>query len=93
MAALGTSKTLDNLEAAFAGEGQAKSGGQHLTAECLHDYSHVRPHSSMNYLTPMQFARRQEAGGARLVKETPPASCRAQTRALTCQKIQLPRGA
>ena len=68
------------------------SEAQRLAAEWLYDYNHVRPHSSLNYLTPMQFAQRQEAGGARLVAVTPPASCRIQTKAIAYQRIQLPRG-
>lgn len=65
---------------------------QQLAAEWLHDYNHVRPHSSLNYLTPMEFVRRQEAVGAGLVAVTPPASCRTQPPALPCQKIQLSCG-
>jgi putative transposase len=65
---------------------------QRLAAEWLYDYNHVRPHSSLNYLTPMQFVQRQEAVGSGLVAVTPPASCRSEPKALSCQKIQLPRG-
>lgn len=68
------------------------SEAQHLAAEWLYDYNHVRPHSSLNYLTPMQFAQRQEAGGVTATSPAPPASCRTQTKALAYQKIQLPRG-
>jgi len=35
---------------------------QRLAAEWLHDYNHVRPHSSLNYEKSMQFRKRQEAG-------------------------------
>ncbi|MBL8639931.1 MAG: transposase [Alphaproteobacteria bacterium] len=28
--------------------------------EWRHDYNHVRPHSSLNYLTPMKFVDRKE---------------------------------
>jgi putative transposase len=61
---------------------------QRLAAAWLHDYNHVRPHSSLNYETPMQFRKRQEAVGSGLVAVTPPASCRTQPSALPCQKTQ-----
>ena len=63
MAALGTCKILDNLKTAFAGESQANSEVQRLVAEWLDDYNHMRPPSSLNNLTPMQFAHRHEASG------------------------------
>lgn len=65
---------------------------QRLAAEWLHDYNYVRPHSSLNYLTPMQFVQRQEAVGVGLVAVTPPASCRSQLQALNYPKILLPSG-
>lgn len=65
---------------------------QRLAAEWLHDYNHVRPHSSLNYETPIQFRKRQEAVGSGLVAVTPPASCRTELEALNCQKILLPPG-
>jgi putative transposase len=37
---------------------------QHLAAEWLLDYNHVRPHSSLQYLTPMEFLKQQEAAVA-----------------------------
>jgi len=57
-----------------------------LAAQWLYDYNHVRPHSSLNYLTPMQFIQQQEAAGSGLVTVTPPASCRTQPQALSYQK-------
>ena len=65
---------------------------QHLAAAWLYDYNHVRPHSSLNYLTPMQFVQRQEAVGSGLVAVTPPASCRPDPQALNCPKALLPTG-
>ncbi len=65
---------------------------QRLAAEWLYDYNHVRPHSSLNYLTPMEFVQQQEAVGSGLAAVTPPASCCPQPPALSCQKTQLPRG-
>jgi putative transposase len=63
-----------------------------LAAQWLYDYNHVRPHSSLNYLTPMQFVQRQEAVGVGLVAVTPPASCRSQPQALLYPKTLLPTG-
>ena len=63
-----------------------------LAAQWLHDYNHVRPHSSLNYLTPMQFIERHEAVGVRPSGVTPPASCRTKPINLHYQKILLPRG-
>jgi putative transposase len=65
---------------------------QRLAAEWLHDYNHVRPHSSLNYLTPMQFVQQQEAVGSGLVAVTPPASCCSQPQPLHCPKTLLPTG-
>ncbi len=31
---------------------------KHLAAEWLHDYNHVRPHSSLNYQTPKEFVQK-----------------------------------
>ena len=59
---------------------------QNLAAEWLFDYNHVRPHSSLNYLTPMEFLKQQEAGCARLLTVAPPASCCPQPPALSSQK-------
>lgn len=39
------------------------------------DYNHVRPHSSLNYLTPAEFIAGQGAGCAGLVAVAPPAPC------------------
>jgi putative transposase len=61
---------------------------QHLATEWLTDYNHVRPHSSLKYLTPMEFLKRQEADCARLVAVAPSASCRPQPPALSSKKIQ-----
>ena len=61
---------------------------QHLAAEWLFDYNHVRPHSSLNYLTPIEFLKQQEAGCARLLTVTPPASCCPQPPALQIPKTQ-----
>ena len=58
-----------------------------LAAQWLYDDNHVRPHSSLNYLTPMQFVQQQEAAGSGLVAVTPPASCRTQLKALNYRKI------
>ena len=63
-----------------------------LAAQWLYDYNHVRPHSSLNYLTPMQFVQRQEAVGVGLVTVTPPASCRPQPQPLYYQKTLRPTG-
>jgi putative transposase len=63
-----------------------------LAAQWLYDYNHVRPHSSLNYLTPMQFVQQQEAVGVRLVTVTPPASCRPNPQPLHYPKILLPSG-
>lgn len=63
-----------------------------LAAQWLYDYNHVRPHSSLNYLTPMQFVKQQEAAGSGLVAVTPPASCRTQQQALHYPKTLLPTG-
>lgn len=63
-----------------------------LAAQWLYDYNHVRPHSSLNYLTPMQFVQRQEAAGSGLVAVTPPASCRTQPQPLHYQKTLRPSG-
>ncbi len=56
---------------------------QHLAAEWLYDYNHVRPHSSLNYLAPMEFLKQQEADGARLLAVAPSASCCPQPPALS----------
>lgn len=41
-----------------------------LAAAWLHDYNHVRPHSSLNYLTPMEFVREHSRARAEhLTKE------------------------
>jgi len=61
---------------------------QHLGAEWLYDYNHVRPHSSLNYLSPKEFLKQQEAVGFGLVAVTPPASCRPQPLALQNPKTQ-----
>lgn len=61
---------------------------QHLAAEWLYDYNHVRPHSSLNYLAPMEFLKQQEADGARLLAVAPSASCCPQPPALSSKKIQ-----
>lgn len=61
---------------------------QHLAAEWLYDYNHVRPHSSLNYLAPMEFLKRQEADCARLLAVAPSASCRSELPALSSEKIQ-----
>ncbi len=65
---------------------------QRLAADWLYDYNHIRPHSSLNYLTPMQFIQRQEAGGVRLVAVTPPASCRTQPTELLYPQTLRPSG-
>ncbi len=65
---------------------------QHLAAEWLHDYNHVRPHSSLDYKTPMEFLKQQEAGCARLLTVAPPASCCLKPPALNYPKILLPPG-
>jgi putative transposase len=36
------------------------SEARHLAAEWLHDYNHVRPHSSLNYQTPKEFAEKNK---------------------------------
>lgn len=61
---------------------------QHLAAEWLQDYNHVRPHSSLKYLTPMEFLKRQEAAVARLSAVAPSASCRPEPLVLYSKKIQ-----
>lgn len=65
---------------------------QKLAAEWLHDYNHVRPHSSLNYLTPMAFLeqarKQQEAVGSGLLAVTPPASCCPNPQALSCSQTQ-----
>ncbi len=61
---------------------------QNLAAEWLFDYNHVRPHSSLKYLTPMEFLKQQEAGCARLLTVAPPTSCCPQPPALSSRKIQ-----
>lgn len=61
---------------------------QYLAAEWLADYNHVRPHSSLKYLTPMEFLKQQEADCARLSAVAPSASCRPQPPALSSRKIQ-----
>lgn len=40
---------------------------QHLSAAWLHDYNNIRPHSSLNYLAPMEFLKQQEAAVAGLL--------------------------
>jgi putative transposase len=42
---------------------------QYLAKEWLHDYNHFRPHSSLNYLTPMEYVA-QHAARARGQQET-----------------------
>jgi len=61
---------------------------QRLAAEWLYDYNHVRPHSSLNYLTPMEVLKQQEAGYARLLTVAPPASCCPRPPALQNSKTQ-----
>jgi putative transposase len=61
---------------------------QHLAAEWLYDYNHVRPHSSLKYLTPMEFLKQQEAGEARLLTVAPSASCCPEPPVLYSEKIQ-----
>ncbi len=39
------------------------------------DYNHVRPHSSLNYRTPAEFAGSQGAACARLMRAAPAAPC------------------
>jgi putative transposase len=63
-----------------------------LAAQWLYDYNYVRPHSSLNYLTPMQFVQQQEAVGVGLVAVTPPASCRPNHQPLHYPKTLLPSG-
>lgn len=45
-----------------------------LAAEWLHDYNHVRPHSSLNYQTPMEFVA-ASAGLRQTLAVTPPGTC------------------
>lgn len=61
---------------------------QHLAAEWLEDYNTVRPHSSLNYLTPMEFLQRQEADCARLLTVAPSASCLTDSPAVSLPQIQ-----
>jgi putative transposase len=63
-----------------------------LAAQWLYDYNHVRPHSSLDYLTPMEFCEQQEAVGFGLTAVTPPASCRTQRQVLHYPKTLLPTG-
>ncbi len=65
---------------------------QRLAADWLYDYNHIRPHSSLNYLTPMQFIQRQEGSGVGLVGVTPPASCRTQPTELLYPQTLRPSG-
>jgi putative transposase len=50
---------------------------QQLAAAWLHDYNHVRPHSSLNYQTPVQFAAgaATSAGLRQTLAVTPPGAC------------------
>lgn len=61
---------------------------QHLAAEWLEDYNTVRPHSSLNYLTPMEFLQQQEADCARLSAVAPSASCLTNNPAVSSPQIQ-----
>jgi len=61
---------------------------QRLAAEWLDSYNTIRPHSSLNYLTPIEFLKQQEAAVARLAAVAPSASCCPEPSALHCQKIQ-----
>ena len=61
---------------------------QYLATEWLDDYNHVRPHSSLKYLTPMEFLKQQEAADARLAAVAPSTSCRSEPQALYSPKIQ-----
>jgi putative transposase len=50
---------------------------RHLATEWLHDYNHVRPHSSLNYQTPMEFVAKAtaSAGLHQTLAVTPPGTC------------------
>jgi len=61
---------------------------QQLAAEWLEDYNTVRPHSSLNYLTPMEFLQRQETDCARLLTVAPSASCLTDRPAVSSPQIQ-----
>jgi len=61
---------------------------QALAAAWLYDYNYVRPHSSLDYLTPMEFLQQQEAGCARLLAVAPPAPCCPDPPVLSSEKIQ-----
>jgi putative transposase len=45
-----------------------------LTAAWREDYNHYRPHSSLGYLTPAEFAARCPASAPKLLSATPPAT-------------------
>lgn len=45
-----------------------------LTAAWREDYNHHRPHSSLGYLTPTEFAARWAASAPKLLSATPPAT-------------------
>jgi putative transposase len=53
------------------------SEAQRLAAAWLHDYNHVRPHSRLNYQTPIQFAASAatSAGLRQTLAVTPPGAC------------------
>jgi transposase InsO family protein len=85
-------KSMEHANARYNTKRDADTEAQQLAAEWLHDYNHVRPHSSLNYLTPMQFVQRQEAAGSGLVAVTPPASCRTEPSGLNYSKTLRPGG-
>jgi putative transposase len=50
------------------------SAARKLTAAWREDYNHHRPHSSLGYLTPVEFAARCPASAPKLLSATPPAT-------------------
>ena len=45
-----------------------------ISADWRHDYNHHRPHSSLGYRTPVEFAARCPASAPKLLSATPPAT-------------------
>lgn len=53
---------------------ESLSAARKLTAAWKDDYNHHRPHSSLGYLTPAEFAARCPASAPKLLSATPPAT-------------------
>ena len=53
---------------------ESLAAARKLTAAWKDDYNHHRPHSSLGYLTPAEFAARCPASAPKLLSATPPAT-------------------